>query len=367
MTWNWQHKKWPGFHWDTAALDALENQFLHESGVMIGVTKHFNEEDKTLLIVDMITREALKTSEIEGEYLNRDSVQSSIRNNFGLETDNRRIPPAEKGVADMMVDAYHNFDAPLTHDQLFNWHKMLTNGRYDLQNIGSYRTHDDPMRVVSGAVYKPKIHFEAPPSKNMPTEMEQFIKWFAASAPNSKGALSTLTRAGVAHLYFVSIHPFEDGNGRIARTLAEKALSEGLGQPTLIALSQTIEMHRKLYYDALEFNNKGLDITNWLVYFAKTILSAQTYSRKTVNFLIEKTKFYDRFKDQLNARQGKVIERIFREGIEGFQGGLSAENYLTITGTSRATATRDLQKLIDMNVFRKTGVLKGTRYYLNIA
>lgn len=366
MTWNWEQKDWPDFRWDSDALAALETQFLHQSGILIGSTKHFKDEEKTVLIVDMITGEAVKTSEIEGEILNRDSVQSSIRRNFGLDTDNRRIQPAERGIAEMMVDLYRNFSEPLSHQSLYDWHKLIVSGRNDLKDIGRYRTHDDPMQVVSGAIHNPKIHFEAPPSKRMKKEMEGFIKWFAKTAPNQKGELPALTRAGIAHLYFVSIHPFEDGNGRIARALAEKALSQSLGQPTLVALSQIIQGKRKAYYDALELNNKGNEITDWLVYFAKTVLEAQSYTLNMIDFLIEKTKLYDQIGSQFNERQAKVIERMFREGLEGFKGGLSAENYITITGTSRATATRDLQELLVLGALTKTGERKSTRYWLNV-
>ncbi len=366
MQWNWQYKDWPHFKWDHSALEDYEAQFLHGSGVLIGSTRHFSDSDKSSLIVDMMTDEALKTSEIEGEYLNRDSVQSSIRRNFGLDSDNRRIPPAERGIAEMMSDLYHNALEPLGHETLFRWHKMLTSGRHDLKDFGRYRTHDEPMQVVSGPIHDPDIHFEAPPSKQMKAEMDAFVKWFKATAPKETDALPALTRAGLAHLYFVCIHPFEDGNGRIGRAISEKALSECSGQPTLIALSHTIEEGRKLYYQKLEFNNKDLEITDWLVYFAETVLSAQDRTQKMIDFLLAKTHLYDRVRGQLNPRQEKVIERMFREGLNGFKGGLGAENYITITGTSRATATRDLQDLVEKGILIKEGELKGTRYYLNI-
>jgi Fic family protein len=366
MKWNWQQKDWPRFKWDTTALEKLELQFLHQSGVFLGATQHFNEENKTLLTVNLMTGEAIKTSEIEGEYLNRDSVQASLRRNFGLETDNRRIPPAERGIADMMTDLYRNFAQPIAHKTLYNWHKLLTNDRHDLKEIGSYRTHEEPMQIVSGPINKRKIHFEAPPSEIVIKEMDQFIQWFIETAPNREKSLPALTRAGIAHLYFVSIHPFEDGNGRIARAIAEKSLSECLGHPTLIALSQIIQSHRKDYYKALELNSQKNEITHWLVYFSETILNAQSYSLNMVDFLIEKTKLYDRTKDQLNERQEKILERMFREGLEGFKGGLSAEKYISITGASRATATRDLQDLVEKSALLKVGQLKSTRYYLNI-
>ncbi|NOY84348.1 MAG: Fic family protein [Nitrospirae bacterium] len=366
MIWNWEQNDWPHFRWKKDDLEDFEAHFLRQSGVLIGAAKHLSLEDEKLLVVDMITSEAIKTSEIEGEYLNRDSVQSSIRRNFGLDTDDRRVDPAERGIADMMTDLYQNYSKPLSHTTLYDWHKMLTGGRRDLKNIGRYRTHAESMQVVSGRLDKPIIHFEAPPSKIMKKEMDVFMAWFAKTAPGGKQPLPALTRAGIAHLYFVCIHPFEDGNGRIGRAIAEKSLSECLGEPTLIALSLTIEKKWKTYYDALENNNKENEITDWLVYFAGTVLAAQDYSQGMIGFLIEKTKLFDRTRGKLNDRQKKAIERMFREGLEGFKGGLSAENYISITGTSRATATRDLHGLVEKNVLLKTGKLKSTRYCLNI-
>jgi Fic family protein len=175
-----------------------------------------------------------------------------------------------------------------------------------------------------------------------------------------------LTRAGIAHLYFVSIHPFEDGNGRIARGLAEKALSQAIGQPSLIALSKTIQRRRSAYYNALEAANKDNEITPWLTYFAEVLIEAQAQSLALIDFLIAKTKFYDRFRDRMNERQAQVLARMFREGLEGFKGGLSAANYITIADTSRATATRDLHELVAMCAVKQTGTLKSTRYHLAI-
>jgi Fic family protein len=283
-----------------------------------------------------------------------------------LDTDNRRVKPAERGIADMMTDLYKHFDKPLSHTTLFNWHKMLTSGRQDLKDIGRYRRHTDPMQVVSGRLDKPHVHFEAPPSGDMKKEMNAFVSWWKDSAPGGSHPLPALTRTGIAHLYFVCIHPFEDGNGRIGRALAEKSLAEYQGEPTLIALSQNIERNRKAYYASLEGNNKNNEITDWLVYFANTILNAQDYSLDMIDFLVEKTKLYDRVRGKLNERQEKVLARIFREGLEGFKGGLSAENYISITGTSRATATRDLQELVEKGVLLKTGERKSTRYHLKI-
>ena len=365
-TWNWQQNDWPEFRYDASKLAAFETEFLIQAGMFSGAVKHAGDGDREQLTVELISDEALKTSEIEGEILNRESLQSSIRRNFGLAADNRKIPPAEQGIARMMVDLYRNFATPLTPEILFLWHEMLMNGRQDLKDAGRYRTDESPMQVVSGPLHAPKVHFEAPPFHAVPSEMTRFIRWFNQTSPRGKTPTLALARAGIAHLYFVSIHPFEDGNGRIGRAVAEKAISQGLGQPTLIALSHCIQSKRSAYYDNLERSNQRNEITDWLVHFSETVLTAQKHAQRMLDFLIEKTHFYDRHRGQFNERQGKVVERLFREGPDGFKGGLSAENYLRITGTSRATATRDLQDLVDKQALTRAGQLKSTRYRLNI-
>jgi Fic family protein len=366
-TWNWQQADWPDFQYKSSTLKALEDDFLRRSGRLFGAYLHVTEEEKLTLAIDLLSDEALKTSEIEGEILNRESVQSSIRKQLGLATDRRSVKPAEAGIAEMMVDLYRNFQHPLSHEMLFGWHSMIMNGRRDVECIGAYRKHSDPMQVVSGRIDTPTIHFEAPPSSRVPKEMKRFIDWFNKTAPEGKTPLPALTRTGIAHLYFESIHPFEDGNGRIGRAIAEKVVAQSTGKPAMVALSQTIYTHRKRYYEMLEASSKKIRIEGWLDYFAKTILEAQENCQKLVEFIIRKAKFYDHFRAHLNERQEKVITRMFREGIAGFKGGLSAENYIAISGTSRATATRDLQNLVGNHAFAKTGTGKGTRYQLKLS
>jgi Fic family protein len=367
MQWNWEQSDWPVFSFDSKALQPLEGQFLLKSGEFVGVFRHVTADDQNALRVELISEEAVKTSEIEGEILNRDSVQSSLRHQFGLGPEQANIPQAERGIAKMMADLYEHFDTPLTDAAMFAWHSHLLNGASSIKTIGGYRTHDDPMQVVSGPIQKRTVHFEAPPSNTLPAEMQRFIAWFNDTAPSGTTPLPALTRAGLTHLYFVCIHPFEDGNGRIGRALAEKSLAQNLGHPSLIALAYTIERKRKDYYAALERNNKDMEVTDWLKYFAGTVLEAQSTTIKRVDFYVAKARFYERMRDQLNERQAKVIARIFKEGINGFKGGLSAENYITITGTSRATATRDLQDLVEKGALGKTGELRHTRYYLALA
>ncbi len=364
--WNWQSKEWPHFTYNEEALKVVELQFSKNIGTVLGALKHVSENEKELFIVELLSNEALKTSEIEGEYLDRDSIQSSIKKNLGLSVDKRKVAPAEFGISEMMVDLYQNYSKQLSHQQLFDWHRMLASGRRDLTDIGAYRTHEDPMQVVSGRLDRPTVHFQAPPSNQMPKEMEQFVAWFNKFHIETPNTLLPLTKAGIAHLYFVSIHPFEDGNGRIARALAEKSISQSIGQPALISLSKTIEANKKRYYEALEYSNKTCDITDWLLYFGHAILVAQEDTLKLIDFIIEKAKFFDRYSNQINERQLKVVNRLFAAGPQGFVGGLSAENYIRIAKTSASTATRDLKDMLDKKMLIKTGALKGTRYWLNI-
>ena len=294
------------------------------------------------------------------------SVQSSLRRQFGLDADSRPVKPQERGIAEMMVDLYGSYADPLDHEILFRWHNMLMAGNRDIGTIGGYRTHDDAMQIVSGRLDAPTVHYEAPPSAQVRGEMIKYVAWFNDSAPDGKKPLSALIRAGIGHLYFESIHPFEDGNGRLGRALAEKSLAQNIGQPSLIALAFTIESNRKAYYDHLGGNQKTLDITDWLTYFAETVLEAQQTTLKRVAFYIGKGRFYDRFRDAFNERQEKAVARIFREGPSGFKGGLSAENYIAITRTSRATATRDLHDLVEKGALLRTGERRHTRYWLNL-
>jgi Fic family protein len=369
MTWNWQKPGWPDFSWDKARLAKAEEQFLLETGVIVGTLKHLGQEDREQLTVEAMSTEALTTSEIEGEILDRASVQSFIRKELGLAADKRRGRPAEQGIAEMTVDLYRRFWGPLSEEMLFHWHRMVVRGRWDLRDVGRYRAGEGPMQVVSGAIHAPRVHFEAPPSSTVPREMQAFIDWFNSTAPGPEAirdSLPTLTRAGMAHLYFVSIHPFEDGNGRIGRAIAEKALAQGRRQPTLIALAATILARRKQYYGALEAANKNNEITPWLLWFASVAIEAQRRAIARVEFAIDKTRLLDRLRGHLNERQEKALLRMLREGPEGFEGGLSAGKYAAMTGASPATATRDLADMVSQGALIRAGEHRHARYRIAI-
>jgi Fic family protein len=367
MTWNWQQPDWPKFSWDEARLRKAEEHFLVGTGMFIGTLKHLPQSDLEQFTVESISVEALTTSEIEGEILDRASVQSSIRRQLGVATDNRRIKPAEEGVSEMMVDLYRSFAEPLSDQVLFSWHRMLFKEPGRLVDVGRYRTGADAMEIVSGPIHKPKVHFEAPPSVKIPKEMARFIAWFNRTAPQGAKPVPALTRAGIAHLYFESIHPFEDGNGRIGRAIAEKVLAQAFGQPTLTALAATILSRRKAYYAALEAANKSNQVTAWLSWFAGIVIEAQRRTTAQVEFLIEKTRLLDRLRGQVNARQEKGLLRMLREGPEGFKGGLSAGNYASISGASAATATRDLTDLVEKGALLRVGERRHARYHVAIA
>jgi Fic family protein len=369
MLWNWEKPDWPDFTWKEGRFATAEERFRTGGGVFLGSIRHIVGQERRLLLVDAMSTESATTSAIEGEVLDRASVQSSIQRQLGLKTDPKRVRPSEEGVAEMMVDLYRTSAKPLSDEMLYGWHRKLMKGR-GLRDLGDYRNDGDPMQVISGRIGKPRIHFEAPPARRVPAEMKRFVAWFNRTGPGGRTPLPALTRAGAAHLYFESIHPFEDGNGRLGRAIAEKALAQGTSEtteePVLLSLSATILAHRGDYYRALERANKSNEITAWLAWFAGIALEAQQRTLASVDFLIEKTRLIDKLRGEINSRQHKAILRMLREGPEGFKGGLSASNYAKITGASPATTTRDLADLVERGALMRTGELRHARYHLNL-
>lgn len=367
MAYNWQQKDWPDFRYDLTNVEDVLLAFAEKTGLASGLLKGLPEDMQTEAIIDMMVSEAIKTSEIEGEYLSRKDVMSSIRKNLGVggAIGHVRDKRAE-GAGALMIDVRNSFAEPLSQKKLFDWHKMIMTGSRGIK-AGGWRTHVEPMQVVSGPIGKEKVHFEAPPSERVPKEMTQFIKWFNATGPGGKEEIKKpLVRAAVAHVYFETIHPFEDGNGRIGRALSEKALSQGIGRPVLLSLSRTIEAQRKDYYVALQRGQQDNEITDWVLWFVNLGLEAQIQAEEQIAFTLRKTKFFDRFNDQLNERQLQVVQRMLEEGPKGFTGGMNAKKYVAITGTSKATATRDLQDLVEKGVFLPAGGGRSTRYEVKL-
>jgi Fic family protein len=221
------------------------------------------------------------------------------------------------------------------------------------------------MQVVSGRIDRPTVHFEAPPSDRLPAEMARFLRWFNDTAPGEPSSIPHApVRSALAHLYFETLHPFEDGNGRIGRALAEKALSQGLGRPALLSLSRAIEARRREYYEALQSAQRSNETTAWVRWFAGIVLEAQQDAENRIRFVLRKSRFFQRYERDLNERQLKAVRRMFEAGPEGFVGGMNARKYTALTGASKATATRDLQHLAQLGALVPTGGGRSTRYEL---
>ena len=366
MEWNWQQKGWPKFSWDERRLARAETIFAEGAGIAIGAAKHLSQAERENLTVELMSHEAIDTSAIEGEPLDRESVQSSIRKHLGLAGNGRRVRPAEAGIAEMMVDLYEEVRSPLDEAILHRWHRLIVNGRTDLSDIGHYRTGGDPMQIVSGPIGRQRVHFEAPAAASVEAEMARFWAALDSTKPNGAAPLPPVTRAGVAHIWFESIHPYEDGNGRIGRAISEKLLAQGLPTPTVTGMASTLLIHRKAYYAALEHAHADLEITDWLLWFAAKAIEAQRRTLQQVEFVLAKARLLENLRGQLNERQEKALLRMFEAGPNGFVGGLSAANYMSIIGAPPATTTRDLGGLVGAGALRRSGEHKSTRYRLNI-
>lgn len=367
MSYNWQLPDWPNFTYEIGPCEKNLFAFAERIGRVSGLVEGLNESTKTETIIEMMVSEAVKTSEIEGEYISRRDVKSSIRNNLGLSATKEQVNDKRaEGAAALMIAVRDHYAEALTEEMLFEWHKTLMIGDKRIKK-GAWRTHEDPMQIVSGPIGKEKVHFEAPPSKNVPKEMKGFIRWFNDTAPGGKKEIDKPSvRSALAHVYFETIHPFEDGNGRIGRAISEKALSQGVGRPILLSLSGVIEPNKNAYYDALNAAQYTLDASDWVAYFVEVCLDAQIQAEEKINFTLKKAKLFDRFESEMNERQLKVVRRMLEDGPDSFVGGMSAKKYMAITKTSRATATRDLQELADMEVLNQEGAGRSVRYKVNI-
>ena len=368
MTYNWQQQDWPEFSYDLDQIGNPQLSFGLKSGQISGVLLGLPETTKTAAIIEMMATEAIKTSQIEGELLDFLEVMSSIKKNLGIhEKHPKQIKDLRaKGIAELMVSIRKTYRRSLSKKMLFDWHKLLMMGNTRI-TARQWRKDTAPMQVVSGSIGKEVIHFEAPPSSQVPREINNYIKWYNSTAPGKANAIdNVLIRSAIAHLYFESIHPFEDGNGRIGRALSEKVLSQGIGQPIFISLSTTIEGNKKTYYKALKRAQQSNQITPWLKYFIKTIQFAQKDAEKLVLFSLKKAKFFNQYGSAINERQTKVINRILEEGPKGFKGGITAKKYMAIAKTNKATATRDLQALTEQGIFIPSGGGRSVSYEVKL-
>jgi len=359
---------WPNFSFDVSELHHLLNTFLKKTAYLNGLYTGLNRKLQTEAKVNLLVQEAIKTSEIEGAYLSRKDVRSSICKHLNLAHNTEHVKDHRaKGISSRMMKVHDGYNKRLSDVMLFSWHKDLFMNVRHIE-IGKWRSHTEPMQIVSGNIDKPEVHFEAPPSARVSKEMNQFISWFNKDLEREeKKSYFAPVRSGLAHLYFESIHPFEDGNGRVGRALSEKALFQDLGGPILLSLSKAIEADKTLYYQQLKQAQRSNEITQWIEYFVLTLIKAQDYSRVLINLILKKAHFFDSYGDKLAERHKKVLNRMLEEEPEGFVGGITAKKYSFLTGVSKATATRDLQNLVAMGALLSSGKGRGVKYLVNLS
>jgi len=323
---------------------------------------------------EVLQQEVLATAAIEGEKLDPAAVRSSVMRRLGM-ADGGPQDRHVDGLVEVISDATNAFDSPLDHDRLCRWQSALfPGGTSGIRRIavGRYRDHSEPMQIVSGAPGKEVVHYEAPPSRQVPAEMDRFLEWFSATRPTSGQPAKTdgLARAAIAHLWFETIRPFEDGNGRIGRAIVDMAIAQDHSAPVrLYSLSRQLLESRRAYHDALNQAQRGDgEATEWVKWFAQQLSAACRRSGDIIDRAIEKGRFWsDHATVALNARQRKVLQRLLDDGDGGFLGGLSAEKFMKMTGASKATATRDLTDMLTKGVLWSGGQGKGTRYYINVS
>ncbi|PPQ16057.1 DUF4172 domain-containing protein [Bradyrhizobium sp. AC87j1] len=347
-----ERAEWPEFEWNSEKLAEALVQVRHQQGRLLGRMESLGFQLKAEASLQSLTEEIVKSSEIEGEILDRDQVRSSIAQRLGIEIG--ALTPAERnveGVVELMLDATQKYDQALTTDRLFGWHAALfPTGRSGMQKItvGGWRTEEaGPMQVISGAFGREKVHFEAPAAKRLSTEMKAFLDWF-----NADREQDPVIKAALAHLWFVTIHPFEDGNGRIARAIADLALARSEHSPQrFYSMSAQIRKERKAYYDILERTQRGtLDITHWLDWFLGCLGRAFDGADAIIGNVLQKAAFWEKHgASDLNDRQRLMLNRL----LEGFEGKLTSSKWEKIAKTSQPTATRDINDLIKRGILQK--------------
>ena len=355
---------WPAFSWDTEALAAVLAAVRHKQGRHIGKMESLGFDLRTEACVTVLTDEVVKSSAIEGEHLDPGEVRSSIARKLGLDAAALPRPGLEvDGIVQMMLDATRNFDAPLTAERLFGWHAALfPTGRSGMHRItvGAWRTGEaGPMQVVSGSVGRETVHFEAPDAKRIQAEMEVFLAWF-----NAPSEIDPVLEAAVAHLWFVTVHPFEDGNGRIARAIADMALSQADGtKERFYSMSSGIEAERGEYYRQLEAAQRGdLEITKWLSWFLTCIDRTLDAADEALSSVLHKARLWQRINpNPVNDRQRRVINRM----LDDFKGHLTTSKYAKLAKCSNDTALRDIRELLERGIVVKNpGGGRSTSYRL---
>ncbi len=362
----WQHPEWPQFQQDDARLGQLLADTRYAQGKLLGRMEALGFEMRSEATLRMLTEDVVKTSEIEGEILAPGQVRSSLASRLGLDAGGLPVPDRNvDGVVEMTLDATRNYAAPLTEKRLFSWHAALFPIGYSglrRIHVGKWRDDaDGPMQVVSGPTGRQRVHYSAPPADRLGDEISGFLEWFEGAR-----SLEPVLAAGLAHFWFVSIHPFEDGNGRIARAIADMALARSEDHPErFYSMSAQILLERNAYYDVLEETQKGgLDITDWQVWFLGCLGRAIESARHTLSAVLAKAGFWEAHaSDVFNERQVRILNRL----LDGFEGKLTSSKWARMNRCSQDTANRDIRDLIDRGILvRGPNGGRSTHYELAI-
>lgn len=355
-----QKNDWTKFTWDAEVITPLLGEVRHRQGKILGVMQGLGFRFQEETVLKTLTLDVVKSSEIEGEQLNPDQVRSSIARRLGIEI--AGAVPAERnveGVVEMLLDATQHYDRPLNDERLFGWHGALfPTGRSGMFKIKTAAWRDDAIQVTSGPMGKETIHFEAPTADRVPSEMTAFLNWF-----NSNRDMDPVLKAAFAHLWFVTIHPFEDGNGRITRAITDMQLARAdQSKQRFYSMSAQIQVERNMYYSILERTQRGdSDITEWLEWFLNCLLRAMVQTNETISLTLQRVQFWETHRTiDFNARQQKILVML----LDDFFGKLTASKYAKITKVSTDTSLRDIQDLISKGVLEQEGTGRGTSYKL---
>lgn len=365
MKWIWQRSDWPNFVFDEALHVARTTALVQQSSRIYGRLEALPAPYAAESIADTVISEAIKTSLIEGERLDRAFVRSSVKALVGITDDS--VPanpdPRAQGIATLLHEVMQKWSEPLTAELLCGWQSMVVIPTPSNPVLsGMYRASDE---VIADSTYGGKVIYEAVPGATVEMEMSRFIDWYNDSSP-------TPVKAAVAHLWFEAIHPFEDGNGRIGRAISDHAFSQSFGHPSITGISSAISASaasNKEYYSQLESaTTGGLHVDRWIGYFLALAKEALDHTQSILDFVVAKTRFYEKYSEIMNTRQHQVTARMFKEGTDGFEGGISAKKYMKIVDCSKATATRDLQFLLERRAIERIEDSAGpsTRYQIRL-
>ena len=358
----YQYKSWPDFTWNEKKIQVILGSIRHLQGKVFGQISALGFSFKEETMLSTLTLDVVKSSEIEGEILNYEQVRSSIARKLGIEYAGMVYPDRNvEGVVEMLLDATQNYDTPLDDERIFGWHAALfPMGRSGLYKIDVACYRKDEMQIVSGAMGKEKVHYQAVPANQVKFEMDRFLEWF-----NNNTETDMVIKSAIAHLWFIIIHPFDDGNGRIARAISDLLLARSDNSPLrFYSLSNQILLERKVYYDTLQkVQHNDADITEWIIWFLNCLYRALKNSEKTIEKVLYKADFWDKHKNtELNSRQRLMLNKLF----DGFEGKLKTSKWAKITKCSQDTALRDIKDLMEKGILRqeKSGG-RSTNYELN--